>query len=264
MEISLSIIKEEFKNIKNMDILAVDDKLRALEVFAEKYSSDTRTGAAKVLSSAGKLAAECREELGRVQAMKHYDLSAGDEYQYICGVDEVGRGPLAGPIMAAAVILPRDCIIPYVNDSKQVKAAVRERLYDEITKNAVAWAVGMRDAAFIDSEGISLADSLSMRDSVMGLKVRPDLVMVDAFPIPDLDIPQRSIIKGDATSFAIAAASIVAKVTRDRLMEEYGKQFPEYGFEKNAGYGTKQHTDALMNIGPCEIHRRTFITKFIH
>ncbi|MCR5214468.1 MAG: ribonuclease HII [Eubacterium sp.] len=256
-------IRKELKAIKDMDFMALNDKVKALNEFVETYSLDQRSGILPILESARKLIDNYTDEIKRVELMKHYDLSAGDEFKYICGVDEVGRGPLAGPILAAAVILPRDYVIPYVNDSKQVKAELRERLYDEITANAISWAVGMRNADFIDSEGISLADSLSMRDSVLGLSVKPDLVLVDAFPIPDIDFMQRSIIKGDATSYAIAAASIVAKVTRDRMMEEYGKEFPEYGFEQNAGYGTKKHTDALQAIGPCRIHRRSFISKYI-
>ncbi len=262
-DIKTSVIRQELQEIKALDLLKVNEKLDLLNEFIPKYTSDERNAVIKLVESANKLRDTLTEEIDRIKRMKKYDLSCGEEYQYICGVDEVGRGPLAGPILTAAVILPRDVIIPYVNDSKQVKKELREKLYEEITARAVSWAIGIREASFIDSDGIVKADAMAMRDAVLGLEIKPDIILVDAFEIPEVDIPERAIIKGDANSMAIAAASIVAKVTRDRIMEEYGAKYPEYGFEKNSGYGTKQHTDALQEIGPCPIHRRSFITKYL-
>ena len=168
----------------------------------------------------------------------------------IAGIDEAGRGPLAGPVAAGACILPEDTDILYLNDSKKLSAKKRDALYDVIRKEAYAFHVALVDAQRIDEINI-------------GEKVSPDVLVVDAVTIPDLDIPQTGIIKGDARCASIAAASILAKVTRDRLMEEYDRRYPEYGFAAHKGYGTKAHISALRKYGPCPIHRRTFITHFI-
>ena len=181
----------------------------------------------------------------------------------ICGIDEVGRGPLAGPVVAGAVILPKDCDILYINDSKKLSEKMRDILYDEIKEKAVACAVGYASSERIDEINILQATYEAMREAISKLSVTPDILLNDAVTIPQVNIRQVPIIKGDAKSISIGAASIFAKVTRDRLMLEYDKQFPEYGFAKHVGYGTAQHIEALKKYGPCPIHRRTFIKNFI-
>lgn len=203
-----------------------------------------------------------RAERERLEHMKEY------EYTYaasgmICGIDEAGRGPLAGPVAAAAVILPEDCEILFLNDSKKLSEKRREELFLEIKEKAIAWNVGIVGPDVIDEINILQATYRAMRQAVEGLSVKPDLLLNDAVTIPDVEIPQIPIIKGDAKSVSIAAASILAKVTRDHMMIEYDKLFPEYGFAKHKGYGTAVHTEALRQYGPCPIHRRTFITKFL-
>ncbi|MCD8369346.1 MAG: ribonuclease HII [Clostridiales bacterium] len=178
------------------------------------------------------------------------------------GVDEAGRGPLAGPVVTGAVILPEDCEILFLNDSKKLSEKRREELFDEIRDKAVAWNVGLVDYDVIDEINILQATYEAMRQAISGLTVRPDILLNDAVTIPGVDIPQVPIIKGDAKSVSIAAASILAKVTRDRLMIEYDRLYPEYGFAKHKGYGTAAHIAAIRTYGPCPIHRRTFIKKW--
>ena len=183
--------------------------------------------------------------------------------QLLCGVDEAGRGPLAGPVFAAAVILPADKEIPGLNDSKKLSEKKRETLYEIITGEAVCWSVGFASAQEIDEINILQATYEAMRQAIDNLKVEPDLLLNDAVTIPEVVIPQVPIIKGDAKSVSIAAASIVAKVTRDRLMEEYDKVLPGYGFASNKGYGSAEHIKALQTLGPTPIHRRSFIGHFV-
>lgn len=202
------------------------------------------------------------KERQRLEAMKEYERLYADR-QYICGIDEVGRGPLAGPVVAAAVILPKDCEILYINDSKKLSEKKREQLYGEIMDQAVAVEFGFASHERIDEINILQATYEAMRMAVSNLKVKPDILLNDAVTIPGIGIEQVPIIKGDAKSISIAAASIVAKVTRDRLMVEYDKMFPYYRFAKNKGYGTEEHRVALKKIGPCAIHRRSFITKLV-
>ncbi len=203
-----------------------------------------------------------QKERDRLYAMTEYERSHAD-CEYICGIDEVGRGPFAGPVMAGAVILPKDCEILYLNDSKKLSAKRREELYDEIRDKAVSWAVAGVESERIDEINILQATFEAMREAVSKLSVRPDILLVDAVHIPDLDIPQDSIVKGDARSVSIAAASVLAKVTRDRIMTEYAKEYPGYGFEKNMGYGTAEHRNALAVMGPTPIHRRSFIHNYV-
>ena len=194
--------------------------------------------------------------------MRKYD----DQYEdckFICGIDEAGRGPLAGPVVAGAVILPSDCEILFLNDSKKLSAAKREELYDEIMEKAVAVGVGMASPARIDEINILQATYEAMRTAVSELGVEPDILLNDAVTIPEITIPQVPIIKGDAKSVSIAAASIIAKVTRDRLMVQYEEVLPGYGFAKHKGYGSKEHIEAIRRLGPTPIHRRTFIKNFI-
>ena len=180
----------------------------------------------------------------------------------IAGMDEAGRGPLAGPVVAAAVIMPLDHPIEGVDDSKKVSEKKRERLFDEIIEKAIAYKICLADEQVIDEINILNATKKAMTECVTGLSVRPDIVLVDAVKLA-LEVPTKAIIKGDALSYSIAAASILAKVYRDRLMREYDKEYPAYGFAKHKGYGTKDHIDAIRTVGPCPIHRRTFITHFV-
>ena len=184
-------------------------------------------------------------------------------YQAVCGVDEAGRGPLAGPVCAAAVILPAGLVIDGLNDSKKLTDKKRRELYDVITQNAVSYGIAMASEREIDEINILQATYEAMRQAVSRLSVQPQLLLNDAVTIPEIQIPQVPIIKGDAKSVSIAAASIVAKVTRDRMMEEYDKVLPEYGFASNQGYGSAAHIEALKKYGPSPIHRKTFITHFV-
>ena len=179
----------------------------------------------------------------------------------ICGIDEAGRGPLAGPVAAGAVILPADHDILYLNDSKKLSAKKRDMLFEQIREEAVSWAVGLVEPARIDEINILQATYEAMRIAIGKLTARPDVLVNDAVTIPGVLIPQVPVIKGDVKCISIAAASILAKVTRDRIMEEMDAKYPEYGFAKHKGYGTKEHMDAIREHGPCPIHRRTFITK---
>ena len=203
-----------------------------------------------------------RLEKERMYKMFSFEREYADR-QSICGIDEVGRGPFAGPVVAAAVILPKDCDILYLNDSKKLSEKKRELLYDEIYEKAVAIGIGMSSEEVIDEINILQATYEAMRQAVSRLSVQPQLLLNDAVTIPEIQIPQVPIIKGDAKSVSIAAASIVAKVTRDRMMEEYDKVLPEYGFASNKGYGSAAHIEALKKYGPSPIHRKTFITHFV-
>lgn len=200
-------------------------------------------------------------ERERLYAMQQYER----EYAscvLICGVDEAGRGPLAGPVAAGAVILPKDVEILRLNDSKKLSQARREELYDEIREKAVSYGIGLVDASRIDEINILQATYEAMREAVRQLNPCPDLLLNDAVEIPDLPMRQIKIIRGDAKSISIAAASILAKVTRDRIMAEYDATYPQYGFARHKGYGTAVHIAALREFGPCPIHRETFIRKF--
>ncbi|MBO6146947.1 MAG: ribonuclease HII [Lachnospiraceae bacterium] len=203
-----------------------------------------------------------QRERDRLYAMAEYERKHAD-CEYICGIDEVGRGPFAGPVMAGAVILPKDCEILYLNDSKKLSAKRREELYEEIREKAVSWAVARVEPERIDEINILQATYEAMREAVSKLSIRPDILLVDAVHIPEVDIPQDSIVKGDAKSVSIAAASVLAKVTRDNIMTEYAKEYPGYGFEKNMGYGTAEHRNALAVMGPTPIHRRSFIHNYV-
>ena len=201
-------------------------------------------------------------EKKRMYEMFSYEREYSD-YEYIGGIDEVGRGPFAGPVVACAVILPKDCDILYLNDSKKLSEKKREELFTEIKEKAVSYGIGIVSEKVIDEINILNATYEAMRQAINNLTVKPDILLNDAVTIPGVDIKQVPIIKGDAKSASIAAASIVAKVTRDHMMEEFDLIYPGYEFYKNKGYGTKAHRDALKKIGPCEIHRRTFIKNHI-
>lgn len=193
-----------------------------------------------------------------------YENSALDNgYQYVCGIDEAGRGPLAGPVYAAAVILPSGIVIDGLNDSKKLSEKKREKLFDVIIENAVSYGIGFATEKEIDEINILQATFLAMRRAVENMKISPDFAYVDGNRDPMLGIPTETVIKGDANVPSIAAASILAKVSRDRVMYEMDKKYPEYNFAKHKGYGTKVHTEALKEYGPCEIHRLTFLTKIL-
>ena len=200
-------------------------------------------------------------EQERLEKMKEYEY-AYEDHVLVCGIDEVGRGPLAGPVVAGAVILPRDCQILYLNDSKKLSEKKREALFLEIKEKAVAYAVGVIGAEKVDEINILQATYEAMRLAVSKLGTQPQVLLNDAVTIPGLTMEQVPIIKGDAKSVSIAAASVLAKVTRDHMMEEYDTLFPQYGFAKHKGYGTAVHISALKEYGPCPIHRRSFIKNF--
>ena len=236
--------------------------IKELPAFIEEYQNDERSSVAALVGKAQKQIEAYEKELLRTEKMKLYEKKYSD-YEYICGIDEVGRGPLAGPVVAGAVILPKDCDILYLNDSKQLSEKKREELYDVIMEKALATGLGFVSPERIDEINILQATYEAMRQAIQNLKIKPDLLLNDAVTIPKVDIRQVPIIKGDAKSISIAAASIIAKVTRDRLMVKYDEVFPGYGFAGNKGYGAKAHIEAIQKLGATPIHRKTFIKNFI-
>ena len=202
------------------------------------------------------------KERERLEGMRSFEHQY-EGYGAVCGIDEVGRGPLAGPVVAGAVILPKDCDILYINDSKKLSEKKREELYEVIMEKAVAVGIGMVGPGRIDEINILQATYEAMREAIGKLSVKPDILLNDAVTIPLVEIPQVPIIKGDAKSVSIAAASIIAKVTRDHMMVEYEEIYPGYSFASNKGYGSAQHIAALKELGPTPIHRQSFIKNFI-
>ncbi len=245
---SIQDIKEELQNAKK----------EQRELLLREYRDDKRAGVRKLIASWEKREAKLREEISRVEALCAYEKKYQD-YEMICGVDEVGRGPLAGPVAAGAVILPKDCRILYINDSKKLSAAKREALSEEIMEKAVSVGYGTVSPERIDEIGILNAVYEAMRKAIDSLSVQPDLLLNDAVTIPGVEVPQVPIIKGDAKSISIGAASIIAKVRRDHLMEEYDRIYPGYGFASNKGYGSREHMEAIRKKGLCPIHRRSFV-----
>lgn len=237
-------------------------QLHELPSFIEEYSEDERSAVRALIAKAKKQIEAYEKEVLRTEQMKHFEKEYSD-YQYICGIDEVGRGPLAGPVVAGAVILPKDCDLLYLNDSKQVSAKMREELTLKIKEKAVSVGIGLIGPERIDEINILQATYEAMRQAIQNLSVKPDILLNDAVTIPEVSIKQVPIIKGDAKSISIAAASIVAKVTRDALMKEYDEIYPEYGFASNVGYGSAMHIEALKKYGPTPIHRRSFIGNFV-
>lgn len=204
------------------------------------------------------------KELDRLKNMLEIENSLYEKgYTAICGVDEAGRGPLCGPVVAAAVILPKDKCIEGVNDSKKLSEKKREKLYDDIIQNAVAYGIGMSDVSVIEEVNILNATKLAMKQAIENLQIKPDYVLIDGNQMIDITINGETVVSGDARSESIAAASILAKVTRDRMLVEYDKKYPEYGFAKHKGYGTKAHIEAIGKYGLTDIHRPSFCTKFV-
>lgn len=236
--------------------------VKELPDFISRYEADTRSGVAALVTKARKQLKAYEQELVRTEQMKEYEKKYA-QYPYICGIDEVGRGPLAGPVVAGAVILPKDCDILYLNDSKQLSEKKREELNEIILEKAVATGIGVVSPERIDEINILQATYEAMRQAIANLSVQPQLLLNDAVTIPQVTIPQVPIIKGDAKSISIAAASIIAKVYRDRLMVQYDEVFPGYGFAGNKGYGAQAHIDAIRKLGPTPIHRRSFIKNFL-
>ena len=204
------------------------------------------------------------KEEARLSELKKLDKEFYDKgVKLIAGIDEAGRGPLAGPVVVASVILPQDSMIEGVNDSKKISESKREKLYDIIISEAISYGIGIIYQDEIDEINILQATKKGLTEAIRQMKIKPNIIMVDALSgIDTLGIPYKSIIKGDAKCYSIAAASIVAKVTRDRIMREWDKVYPEYGFKSHKGYGTAKHIAAIRENGPCPIHRKTFITKF--
>lgn len=233
-----------------------------LPAFIKAYQGDERESVQKLIARARKQLCEHEKECGRMYQMFRYEREYA-QYEYICGIDEVGRGPLAGPVVAGAVILPKDCDLLYLNDSKQLSAKKREELYPQIMEKAIAVGLGIAGPERIDEINILQATYEAMREAIGKLGVMPDILLNDAVTIPGVEIRQIPIIKGDTKSASIAAASIVAKVTRDRLMAQYDELYPQYGFASNMGYGAAKHIEAIRKYGPTPIHRRTFIKHFV-
>ena len=250
----MKTISEIKKELEQADVAA-------REVLLAEYGKDYRSGVISLVQKYEKEKEKLKQEKSRIEQLKVYEKKY-DHLGYVCGIDEAGRGPLAGPVVAGAVILPKDSQILWLNDSKKLSAKKREELYDVIMREAVAVGVGYASPARIDEINILQATYEAMREAIAKLPVRPQILLNDAVTIPAIEIPQVPIIKGDAKSVSIAAASIIAKVTRDRLMTEYDKIMPEYGFAAHKGYGAQVHIEALKKYGPSPIHRKTFITHF--
>lgn len=249
-------------NAKEIDELLKNIPIKQLREELDNYRTDERSAVKKLIEKYEKNITKYEKELERIEAMKCFEKEYG-HLGYVCGIDEVGRGPLAGPVVACAVILPKDVDILYVNDSKKLSEKKREELYDEIMEKAVAVGIGMEDQYAIDELNILQATYSAMRKAIVNLNVKPDVLLNDAVTIPGVDIKQVPIIKGDAKSVSIAAASIVAKVTRDRMMVELDSKYPGYDFASNKGYGSASHIDGIKKQGLCEIHRRSFTKNFV-
>ncbi len=246
------------QKIKDIKAVFQAADIAKLPELIKEYGEDTRSGVQSLVKGACRKLEVLEKERQRIKEMRRYEEEYKG-YAYICGIDEAGRGPLAGPVVAGAVILPKDCEILYLNDSKQLSEKRREELYDIIMEKAVATGLGYVGPERIDEINILQATYEAMRQAVGKLEVRPDLLLNDAVTIPQAGIRQIPIIKGDAKSVSIAAASIIAKVSRDRLMVQYDEVFPEYGFASHKGYGAQAHLEALKKYGPTPIHRRSFL-----
>ena len=240
-------IKEQLANIQRLD----DPLLAELE-------QDSRSGVIQAIAKRKRDIQKLIDEDERLEKMLAYEKECyASGMELIAGVDEVGRGPLAGPVVAAAVILPKACKIPGLNDSKKIPKSKHKEIYEAVLQNAIAIGIGIKDNHVIDQVNIYEATKLAMMEAIGQLDPQPQHLLIDAMKL-DLPISQTSIIKGDANSLSIAAASIVAKVTRDQMMEEFDKEYPGYDFAKNAGYGTTNHLAGLDQLGVTPIHRRSF------
>lgn len=249
---SIGEIKKEFEEAGE----------EAWQELFQQYGQDPRAGVQNLIRKYQGQLEKLEKERRRLEQMRFYERKY-EHLGYVCGIDEAGRGPLAGPVVAGAVILPRDCEILYLNDSKQLSEKRREELFHEIQEKAVAVGVGIIGPRGIDEINILQATYEAMCEAIGQLKVMPQILLNDAVTIPQVTIPQVPIVKGDAKSLSIAAASVVAKVTRDRMMREYDDLMPEYGFAGHKGYGSSAHIAAIKKYGPSPIHRATFIKNFV-
>lgn len=260
-------LQERIKNGGKFTLSQMDDTLKnagdRLSDYLKAFREDVRPGARRLVEKYQKAMDKLEAEKKRIVKMMEYERRYAD-YEYIAGIDEVGRGPLAGPVVTCAVILPKDCDILYINDSKQLTQKKREELYEEITAKAISYGIGISSPQRIDEINILQANYEAMRQSIKNLSVIPDILLNDAVTIPEVRIPQVPIIKGDTKSISIAAASIVAKVHRDRLMVEYDKQYPGYGFASNKWYGSEEHVQAIKKLGPSPIHRKSFLSNLVN
>ena len=250
------------KSIAQIKIELETAKGEELQQLLLAYASDERSGVQNLIKKVRIALEKEKKEEERLYQMLSYERKY-ETYAHICGIDEAGRGPLAGPVVAGAVILPKGLTIPYLNDSKQLSEKKRELLYDEIMEKAVSVGVGVISPQRIDEINILQATYEAMRMAITQLSVKPDILLNDAVRIPQVDIPQVPIIKGDGKSLSIAAASVIAKVIRDRMMVEYDKLLPQYGFAGHKGYGSAAHIEAIKTYGPSPIHRATFIKNFL-
>ncbi|MGL5379819.1 ribonuclease HII [Clostridium sp.] len=270
----MSILDIDLKTLSYKDIKEKVDKIIVKDYFKsnelpqviEKLNSDSRKNVSSLGSKLFKEKEKLEKEILRVRAMYTFDESFGD-YKYVAGVDEVGRGPLAGPIVACAVILDRDVLdddlILGLNDSKKISEKKREELAEIIKRKAIAYHIAECSSEEIDSKGIAFCNNEIFIKSCTSLGITPDLILSDGYLVKNIRIENKSVIKGDTKSAAIAAASIVAKVYRDKLMKEYAKKYPDYAFEENAGYGTNKHIEGLKTVGPCDIHRLSFLRNIL-
>ncbi|MCR5201920.1 MAG: ribonuclease HII [Lachnospiraceae bacterium] len=247
------------KDIKNEIENAADNEIESV---LKLYENDPRKSVLNLIEKKRKQIKKLEDERIRIYNMQSFEREY-ENYELICGIDEVGRGPLMGPVVTAAVCMPKDIFIPWVNDSKKLSEKRRDELFDIIKEKAIEYSIGMVWQDEIDEINILNATKKAMKEAVNTLPKRPDVLLIDAVHLDDMDMKQVSIIKGDANSFSIACASILAKVTRDRMMDEYDKEYPMYDFKSNKGYGTKKHIDALKEYGPCPLHRKSFIKNLI-
>ena len=249
---------EEIKKI--FEETAFHELLNKIDMFRD----DQRLGVKRLILQYEKKYIAYTDELKRLEALSAFEKECKQKgYQLIGGIDEVGRGPLSGPVVTAIVILPENCRILGINDSKKLSAKKREELSEIIKREAIAYSFGSASPAEIDEMNILQATYKAMRRAINSLNIKPDFVLADAVTIPEMKIPQKGIIHGDARSISIGAASIIAKVERDAMMDEFDQVFPEYKFGKNKGYGSSEHIDAIKKYGPCPIHRRSFIKNFV-
>jgi ribonuclease HII len=255
------VINTRQQTLSDLDRLVRTAPIAEYPALLAALHSDPRSGGARLCAWLEARLTADREERERVATLHAYERKARlAGRRAIAGIDEAGRGPLAGPVVAAAVILPDDCFLRGLNDSKQVTPAERERLYDEIRTVAIAWCVGIADIDRIETVNILNATYEAMTSAVNGLSTLPDYLLLDAVRLPAVTLPQEPVIHGDALSASIAAASIIAKVTRDRMMVGADREYPGYGFAKHKGYGTAEHWEALRRLGPCPLHRLSFLS----
>ncbi|MCT4633787.1 MAG: ribonuclease HII [Firmicutes bacterium] len=255
------MMKVSSKEIK--EIIASASTIEDMKEIIDRFKDDERKTVQKLMMSLNKKIIKIIKEEERIAMMWEYEKKSYSQgYEVICGIDEAGRGPLAGPVVAGAVILPKDVILPGVNDSKKLSEQKRDELFDLIKEKALYWSVGIVDNNVIDEINILNATKVAMLEAVDKLGIKPEKLLIDAVNL-DTEIPQESMYKGDEKSISIAAASIIAKVIRDRMMEEYDKELPGYQFSKHKGYGTKEHYQGIDNHGISKIHRMTFLKNYL-